>query len=162
MSRKIIGRVACLIIFSAVLLIQLPVSAYGASSIKVVYPRNNPYYTYCDDTGAASGLQVELMDAIASEMNVTDIEYIPRDNIHDCILAVENGEANMILGFPTFFDGDTSMLSSSAEITTVDLCIMASEDIVQQIEAKDRTKFAAVFEHNTNNYQIVSNMGASL
>lgn len=162
MSRKIIGRMACLFILFALLFIQLPVSAYAVSSIKVVYPRNNSYYTYCDDTGAASGLQVELMDAIASKMNVTDIEYIPRDNIHDCILAVENGDANMILGLPTFFDGDTSMLSSSAEITTVDLCIMAPADIVQQIEAKDRTKFAAVFEHNTNNYQIVSNMGASL
>lgn len=153
-------------ILAALLLVQLfPISADAASGrklLRVAYERNNPYYAYLDPDGNTVGLQVDILDAIMEEMDVDAVEYYPCDSISACILALENGEADAVLGFPMLYDGDTSNIMISSEINTIDLCMMAPKEIVSQITSGELQEYIAVFEHNINNYTIVSNLGARL
>lgn len=131
---------------------------YAGNSLKVAYKSNNPYYAYEDADGNTVGLQVDIMNALAREMKLSAVEYYPMNDINSCIAALEAGKVDAILGFPVFFDGDTSNILISTEITTIDLCMMATKENAEKIRSGELTNYAAVFEHNTNNYMIVANM----
>ena len=155
-----------LVVFAFMLLIlilPIPVGATSATkTLKVAYEQNNPYYAYEDAEGKTVGLQVDILNAIADEMGIAEIEYHPYGNMESCILAMENGEVDVVLGFPMLYDGDTSNIMISSEIHTVDLSMLASRETAAQIRSGELTSYTAVFEHNINNYKIVSNLGARL
>ena len=72
--------------------LSIPVSAAAVTrTLKVAYEQNNPYYAYEDAEGKTIGLQVDLLNAIADEMGITEIEYHPYSNMESCIFAMENG-----------------------------------------------------------------------
>jgi len=143
--------------------LSIPVSAAAVTrTLKVAYEQNNPYYAYEDAEGKTVGLQVDLLNAIADEMGITEIEYYPYSNMESCIFAMENGDVDVVLGFPMLYDGDTSNVMISSEIHTVDLSMLAPREIATQIRSGELTSYTAVFEHNINNYKIVSNLGARL
>lgn len=144
---------------------QLPLdteAAYKTETLRVAYEQENPFYTYTDDAGEAVGLQVDILRAVATEMDVATIEYHPKNSIRECIQALESGEVDAVLGFPMLYDGDTSNVMISSEIHTIDLCMMASREMASEILANETNTYTAVFAHNINNYQIVSNLGARL
>ena len=146
-----------------ILILPIPVRAASATkTLKVAYEQNNPYYAYEDEEGKTVGLQVDILNAIADEMGIAEIEYHPYGNMESCILAMENGEVDVVLGFPMLYDGDTSNIMISSEIHTVDLSMLASRETAAQIRSGELTSYTAVFEHNINNYKIVSNLGARL
>ena len=146
-----------------VLILPIPVRAASATkTLKVAYEQNNPYYAYEDEEGKTVGLQVDILNAIADEMGIAEIEYHPYGNMESCILAMEAGEVDVVLGFPMLYDGDTSNIMISSEIHTVDLSLLAPREIASQIHSGELTSYTAVFEHNINNYKIVSNLGARL
>lgn len=143
----------------------LPFDAAAASrteTLKVAYEKNNPYYAYVNHEGDTVGLQVDIMKAVTNEMDIENVEYYPFDSISECVLALENGEVDAVMGFPMLYDGDTSNIMISSEINTIDLCMMAHKEIASQIKSGEMKSYTAVFEHNINNYKIVSNMGARL
>ena len=158
-------RLAAGLCFILLLLVILPTSVGAVTDIKtlkVAYEQNNPYYAYENEEGATVGLQIDIMNAIAEEMGIREIEYLPYSNMEDCIFAMESGEVDVVLGFPMLYDGDTSNIMTSSEIHTVDLSLLAPREIASQIHSGELTSYTAVFEHNINNYKIVSNLGARL
>ena len=158
-------RLAAGLCFILLLLVILPTSVGAVTDIKtlkVAYEQNNPYYAYENEEGATVGLQIDIMNAIAEEMGIREIEYLPYSNMEDCIFAMEAGEVDVVLGFPMLYDGDTSNIMTSSEIHTVDLSLLAPREIASQIHSGELTSYTAVFEHNINNYKIVSNLGARL
>lgn len=161
MRRNLLQRYAVwLIILCAVF--SYVDAAFAGDTLRVAYRANNPYYSYIDKNGDAAGLQVDIMDAIADEMDASKLEYYPMEDISGCLAALESGEVDAILGFPVFYDGDTANIMVSTEITTIDLCMMATNEIVEQIQSGQKSQIRAVFEHNVNNYMNVSSMGANL
>lgn len=155
--------IAILIMLLMMQLLPIPAAAaYKTDTLRVAYEQNNPYYAYMDDSGDIVGLQVDILKEIAMEMDIVTIEYYPKSSIRECILALENGEVDAVLGFPMLYDGDTSNVMISSEINTIDLCMMASQETASQILSGKKKSYTAVFEHNINNYQIVSNLGARL
>lgn len=157
----------CAAILTVVLLLVmlLPAQALAASGQKtltVAYERNDPYYAYEDQEGKTVGLQVDIFQAIAERMEADRVEYVPYDSIRDCVAALENGEVDALLGFPMLYDGDTSNIMTSSEIHTIDLCMMAPKEVASRITSGALEDYTAVFEHNINNYKIVSNLGARL
>lgn len=148
------------------LLMMLPptqtLAVSGQETLTVAYERENPYYAYENQEGKTVGLQVDIFNAIAEKMEIDLVEYVPYDSIRDCVTALENGEADALLGFPMLYDGDTSNIMTSSEIHTIDLCMMASREVASQITSGALKDYTAVFEHNINNYKIVSNLGARL
>lgn len=161
--RKKFKAAFCVMFFCIVtLLLRTNVWCLPAKdTIKVAY-KVNPFYSYENDDGLTVGLEVDILEEIAKEIGYKDVIYYPMKNIHECIRALENREVQIILGFPSFYDGDTSKIATSSEIVTTDLCMMAKYDIAKAIDSGEQDKFTAVFEHNTSNYAIVANMGASL
>ena len=158
-------RLAAGLCFILLLLVILPTSVGAVTDIKtlkVAYEQNNPYYAYENEEGATVGLQIDIMNAIAEEMGIREIDYLPYSNMEDCIFAMEAGEVDVVLGFPMLYDGDTSNIMTSSEIHTVDLSLLAPREIASQIHSGELTSYTAVFEHNINNYKIVSNLGARL
>ena len=158
-------RLAAGLCFIVLLLVILPTSVGAVTDIKtlkVAYEQDNPYYAYENEEGATVGLQIDIMNAIAEEMGIREVEYLPYSNMEDCIFAMEAGEVDVVLGFPMLYDGDTSNIMTSSEIHTVDLSLLAPREIASQIHSGELTSYTAVFEHNINNYKIVSNLGARL
>lgn len=158
-------RLAAGFIAAMLLILVLPTpvrAATATKTLKVAYEQNNPYYAYEDAEGKTVGLQVDILNAIADEMGISEIEYHPYNNMESCILAMEAGEVDVVLGFPMLYDGDTSNIMTSSEIHTVDLSLLAPREIASQIHSGELTSYTAVFEHNINNYKIVSNLGARL
>ena len=158
-------RLAAGFISVVLLMLSLSTSVSAAAvtkTLKVAYEQNNPYYAYEDAEGKTIGLQVDILNAIADEMGIAEIEYHPYNNMESCIFAMENGEVDVVLGFPMLYDGDTSNIMISSEIHTVDLSMLASRETAAQIRSGELTSYTAVFEHNINNYKIVSNLGARL
>lgn len=158
-------RLAAGLIAAMLLMLMMPIPTAAAAvskTLKVAYKQNNPYYAYQDDEGKTIGLQVDILNAIADEMGIDEIQYYPYSNMEACILAMGNGGVDVVLGFPMLYDGDTSNVMISSEIHTVDLSMMAPHEIATQIYSGELTSYTAVFEHNINNYKIVSNLGARL
>lgn len=158
-------RLAAGIIAVLLLILSLPTSVEASAvskTLKVAYEQNNPYYAYQDAEGKTVGLQVDILKAIADEMGIDVIEYHPYSNMESCIFAMENGEVDIVLGFPMLYDGDTAKVMISSEIHTVDLSMLAPREIAAQIRSGKLKSYTAVFEHNINNYEIVSNLGARL
>lgn len=163
MTRKMFKRISLPLTIILVLCgIYPPMLPLAGDSLKVAYKSNNPYYAYQDASGNTVGLQVDIMNALVREMKLAAVEYYPMNDINSCIEALEAGKVDAILGFPVFFDGDTSNILISTEITTIDLCMMATKENAEQIHSGELKNYAAVFEHNTNNYMIVANMDNSL
>ena len=161
MKKHLTAALALWLLLAAAL--PLPTAAAPRGDIlRVAYEQSNPYYAYESADGSTIGLQVDIMKAITNEMDVSRLEFYPCGSISDCILALENGEVDAVMGFPMLYDGDTSNIIISSEINTIDLCVMAPREISHQISAGILESYTAVFEHNINNYNIVSNLGARL
>lgn len=160
--KRVFAAVLVAVLLAAALLPMGAGAVTGPRTLKVAYEQNNPYYAYSDTDGRTVGLQVDILEAITEEMDVETVEYYPCGSISDCILALENGEVDAVLGFPMLYDGDTANIMISSEINTIDLCMMAPKDIASRIVSGDLQSYTAVFQHNINNYSIVSNLGARL
>ena len=155
--------IAVLLMLLSVQFLPQPAAAvYQTDTLRVAYEQSNPYYAYIDDSGDIVGLHVDILEQIATEMGIVNIECSPQSSIRDCILALENGEVDAVLGFPMLYDGDTANVMISSEINTIDLCMMATQETASQILSGKQKSYTVVFEHNINNYQIVSNLGARL
>ncbi|MBP3684910.1 MAG: transporter substrate-binding domain-containing protein [Oscillospiraceae bacterium] len=156
----------CMILLVLVMMVPLfsmdARAAHKTETLRIAYEQDDPYYAYSNGNGESVGLHVDILKAIAAEMDIAMIEYHPKCSIRECILALENGEVDAVLGFPMLYDGDTSNVMISSEINTIDLCMMASQETATAILSGERESYTAVFEHNINNYQIVSNLGARL
>ena len=116
-------------------------------TLKIAYKSNNPYYSFETEEGNSVGLHIDLMAAIAEEMDIQKTEYYPMEDINSCIVALESGKVDGILGFPVFYDGDTSNILISSEINTIDLCMMAKTENTEKIESDKLNQYVAIFEH---------------
>lgn len=161
-QKRLVKQHLFLITVLVLCLLQTHMTVYAADTLRVAYKSNNPYYAYEDSGGKTVGLQVDIMNALVREMKLDTVEYYPMSDINSCITALEAGKVDAILGFPVFFDGNTSNILISTEITTIDLCMMAMTETAEQIRSGELKNYAAVFEHNANNYMIVANMDTSL
>lgn len=145
----------------ACLFFNEPVYAAG-DTLKIAYKTNSPYYVYETEDGESAGLYIDLMNAIAEEMDLKHVEYYPMPDMKACIEALESGKAEAILGFPVYYDGDTSNILISSEINTINLSMMAKAENAEKIRNGKRNQYTAIFEHNVNNYMMVSNMNAGI
>ena len=70
-----------------ILILPIPVRAASATkTLKVAYEQNNPYYAYEDEEGKTVGIQVDILNAIADEMGIAEIEYHPYCNLHNILI----------------------------------------------------------------------------
>lgn len=134
----------------------------STDTLKVAVRIDNPYYSFENESGDVVGLEIDILNEISKEVGYDKVEYCKMSDIHQCLDALEKRDVHAVLGFPSFYDGDVSNVSTSSEIVTTNLCMMAKNEIVESINSGGAEKYTAVFEHNTNNYAIVANLGASL
>lgn len=152
-----------LLFLIALLLLQTRAWCIPSTDVlKVAVRVDNPYYAYENESGEVTGLEIDILNAIAKEIGYDRVEYCPMNDIHHCLDSLKNREVHAVLGLPSFYDGDVSNISTSSEIITTDLCMMAKNEIIEAINSNGTEKYIAAFEHNTNNYAIVANLGASL
>jgi len=150
------------ILFVAICALNLlylsPNTAYAANPpLLVAYKTDSPFYQFTNEQGAAAGINVELMNAIARENHI-DIEYVPMEKLWDCVQALDEGRVDIVLGVPSSAEGP---FLSSMETMTATIGILSRSDIPP---AKDRGKFSAysaVLEYNTANISLISNIAAS-
>ncbi len=156
MKKRTGRRTLAALVFLALLFLLQTVS-YGASNkLRVAYRDNTQFYQFTDARGHPAGLHVDFIDAIARE-NSFVTAYYPMAKLSDCLLALENGEADVVLGVPTYTEGD---FQASMETTTADLCVMAANGFLNGRKIDGIGGYTAVLEYNTVNSSVLSNMNA--
>lgn len=149
------GAAVCILMLAAWPLSSLTARAAGIR-LRVAFKDDAPFYQFTDEQGSARGLHVDLIVAIA-RTNGIQIDYIPMGKLWDCLDALERGEVDVVLGVPTYTDGE---FSASMETSTAKLYVLAAHSFLAGRNIDQISDYTAVFEYNTANSSMISNMNA--
>lgn len=125
-------------------------------SLRVAFKSDMPYYQFQDENGEAVGLHIDMMNAIAREMN-RDVVYFPTATTQEGVELLQNGEVDILLGIPHFLEGD---FITSAEINSGEIAILAKKGFINDRNLKDIPVFTAAVEQNASNQFVINNLGA--
>lgn len=125
-------------------------------TIYVAFKDQMPFYQFTDEQGQAAGMHVDIMNAIAKELEV-DVVYIPAETNQDAIALLESGEAELILGIPYYWEGD---FNTTSEISSSEIAIMAPKELVTSREELDFSKYIIALEFGVTNPSVVSSLRA--
>ena len=111
--------------------------------LKVVYYEEPPYQ-FISEKGQPSGLLVEFFDAISRQCGYT-AEYYPLPSLTKCVQALHLGEADVILGMPSF---NHYNLSETVELYSSPMILVGPAGISEGKPAGDM-KFSVGYNYNT-------------
>lgn len=128
--------------------------------LKVVFYEEPPYQ-FMPDQGNASGLLVEFFDAIAQKCGYS-ASYSVMPSLAKCVQALNQGDADVILGMPSF---NQYNLSETVEIYSSSMVLLGSTEPVQK-HLGENTEFSVGYDYNTipstilprlmSNYHVIS------
>lgn len=126
-------------------------------SLRVAFKTDMPFYQFTDELGHATGLHVDVMDAVARELG-KDFVYLPVETNQDAITLLENGEADLVLGIPYYMEVD---LTTTSEISSSETAILAPKTLLEDTKEKlNFSDYRIVYEYGVTSQTVVSNMGA--
>lgn len=127
-----------------------------SDTLYVAFKNHMPFYQFTDEQGQAAGMHVDIMNAIAKELN-RDIVYIPTETNLDALGLLESGEVDLILGIPYYMEGD---FNTTAEISSSETAILAPKTIIEAQGKLDMSKYQVVLEYGVTSQIVVNNLGA--
>ena len=129
----------------------LRLELWDEETLRVACFANLAPYQFEED-GQLKGIHVEVMEAVAEKCGL-ELEWITYPSLSQCVEAVRSDQADVILG--TSLDrtavGDSSLIYSS-EISSSYICMVAREDLVDQILDSSSYFGAAVYEYESLPY----------
>jgi polar amino acid transport system substrate-binding protein len=155
---KRLYRVSILALFTLLLLNTTSPAGAISTNLKVAFKCDMPIYQFIDENGQLAGIHIDILNEIAAEDEFT-IEYVPMKDMMDCIYALEMGDVDVVLGMPKVTGKD---FLTSLEISNADLYMLASKSFLNGRSIDDLKDYTLVFEYNTTNYSVISNMNASV
>lgn len=111
--------------------------------LKVVYYEEPPYQ-FISENGKASGLLVEFFDTIAQKCGYT-AEYYPLPSLTKCVQALNLGNADVVLGMPSY---NRYNLSETVEVYSSPMVLMGPEGEMEHQPVED-SKFSVGYNYNT-------------
>jgi polar amino acid transport system substrate-binding protein len=111
--------------------------------LKVVLYEEQPYQ-FVSDQGSASGLLVEFFDAIAQNCGYST-EYSVMPSLTKCVQALNQGDADVILGMPS---RNQYNLSETVEIYSSSMVLLGHAGPIQK-HSGDNTEFSVGYDYNT-------------
>lgn len=111
--------------------------------LKVVYYEEPPYQ-FISENGKANGLLVEFFDAIAQKCGYT-AEYYPLPSLAKCVQALNLGNADVVLGMPSF---NHYNLSETVEVYSSPMVLLGPTGVPVHQPVED-IKFSVGYNYNT-------------
>lgn len=148
--KRIIVFLAALVL-AAVLAVSTKVHAVSMH-LRVAFNCHQAPYHYVDEEGNATGLHIDLLNAIAKNAGFT-LEYFPMETGTDCMNAMQNGNVDIVLELTYKFEDSTWVTTPLTEET---VCSVQSID-----EEKREAPVIASFQLGTVTPTISSKFRAS-
>lgn len=133
-ARSVISGILALGIFAAIVCALARPASAVQMRLRIGYNVGFGIYQTENADGEATGVHIELMDALARHQ-LLSLEYVPYERTTDCYAALESGEIDAILGAPA----DDSALQGydffqSNPLSTYTLCLVADNSIAAEID----------------------------
>jgi len=130
-----------------VMAVLCPILAFAENGLfRVAFSAYLPPYHFIDENGEYAGLHIDILNWIAKKKKM-DLAYLAYETDGECLRALRNGEADIMLGYKT---GDSAAgdLQYTAEMTSSYLCLAAPNDVAAQlINTNDYNFLSAVIEY---------------
>lgn len=128
--------------------------------LRVAFNAHYEPYHFLDKRNRPCGMHVDMMNWIAAKNGIL-IEFLPFNTNVECIDALKNREADVILGYR---NGDEAIagFQSTSELSSTWLCLAASEEKGERIRsAQNYYSFSAALEYGTTSNSYLTRMGIS-
>ncbi len=157
--RTIICKFILGIIAFCLLLLYDSTGKAMTTNLKVAFNCNLPPYQFIDENGKIVGMHIDILEAIASKKGLV-IEYIPKNTNIECMVALNNGEVDIVLG--TLMNKNSEYYAQfTDEISSSTLCMVASNEFAEDLKKGLINQYYISFEYGTINYSYLSGLRAS-
>lgn len=156
---KLIYKTILLLFILIILSSYFTIDSEGArTSIKVAVNHNFPPFQYLSDNGEIVGLHIDIMNEIARNENLI-VEYIPFNETHKSIEALENGMVDSVLGIVSN-NYKNSMLARTNDISSATLCMLVGNEDINRVlyPEQDLRKYSVAFELGTISFSQLSQL----
>lgn len=122
--------------------------------LRVGYNANLPPFQFVDGTGGCAGMHIDMLKAMGEERGY-ELEFHPYETNRDCLIALEAGKIDLILGVITGSVAGEHGVSYTNPLTSSQLCMIVSNEAMERA-ARINT---AVFASDTIQHSLLANLG---
>lgn len=153
---KIITKEIAVMIIFTVLFLNSKIFAIE-TMLRVAFESSLPPYQFVNDRGEYVGMHIDILNDIAKMCNFR-IEYVPMESSKQCLEALENGEADIVLGEILNSD-NKNVLQHTEIISQSSICMITQNYVAQHIKSKiNYGVFKATLQDGTIGYSYIQNM----
>lgn len=114
-----------------------------------------PLQFISENDNSITGMHIEIIESIAS-MNRLKLNYIPFEKNEDCLLALESGAADIVLGQKIGY-GNTKDFQSTDELSSSYICMLTSRKLLNKLSDIDSyDNYDAALEYDTIGYSYMT------
>lgn len=125
--------------------------------IKAAFATDSPYQ-FVDACRRPVGMHIDILDAIAKECDLV-VEYLPLATNTECLDALENGQADIILG--VISPNGAGNNRTTGEISSSPVCMIVPNRILSSEGGIELKGYTAVYQYGTIDSYLISSLGFS-